>query len=145
MKQTAADRKARRLAQKILGQDFKKLFKKGYLVFKIKLKGTKTKLKKLLICKNITVYGYDKRSNSYYRYCSLIRNTMPWQYEQNVYEQGYGAQAYSKFDKLVAYYLWLKEYSKSAVSIQQFKEQFNHIDDEYTWHRLKKDMKSRYF
>lgn len=145
MKQTPADRRARRLAQKILGKDFIKLFKRGYLEFKIKLRGARVKTKKFLICKNISVYGYDSRKRKYFRYCSLIKNTNAWQYEQNVYEQGYGANAYSHFDKLIAYYLWLKEYSKKAVPIQQFKDQFNLIDDGYSWYRLKKDMKGRYF
>lgn len=123
-----ADIRARGLAKKILGSDFDRLMKKGYLTFKINVKQSSLGLTKFIIGKDIAVYRYDKKKNRYFRYCSLIQERPAWQYEQNVYPRTLDNH-YSKYDKLVAYYLWLKNYSKNGVSKFQFKKQFNFIDD----------------
>jgi len=121
-----ADKRAKKLAKKVLGKDFNLLMKRGYLVRTIKIKnGKKIVRMRMLISKDIYVYGYNKKR--YHRYCSeLLEESINNPYRPYEY-RGYYAESFSKFDRLIAFYIWLKHYSKHPISRRAFNRRFNFI------------------
>lgn len=114
-KEAKADRRAKRLAKQVLGKDFKKLNTEKYLIYKIKVKnGRKITLKIIYLFKDVVLYEQDPRSKRLTRICSLIQDPTTW-----------NEVRYSIYDKLIAYYFWLRLYSRKPIHITDYKDQFN--------------------
>lgn len=112
-----ADRKARKLAKQILGKDFDRLMKRKYLSFKIKIRKQKGKIveRKMYLFRDIVLYIVDEKTNKLIRICSLLEGP------GGTWEE----KRYSDYDKLIAFYLWLKHYKKHPVKQLAFNDQFN--------------------
>jgi len=122
-----ADKKARKLAKMVLGKDWDLLMKQKYIVCNIKIKfDKKISLKRMVISKDINLYGYDKKREAYFRYCSELTEESA----MNPYRNHYGPympEQYSKYDRLIAFYIWLKHYKKHPISPKYFAKKFNLI------------------
>lgn len=123
-----ADKRAKSLAKKIMGKKFTELMKKKYLRFVIKVKKQKGKIveKKLYILKDVTMYQLNEKNHKLAKICSLIAGSDQFEVRQ-----------FSDYDKLVAYYLWLKHYSKHPIRQLDFNDQFNLMSEcDYTLKEL---------
>lgn len=114
--QSAADKRALKLAKKVLGNDFKKLMKQKYLIFPIKILkgGHRVVIKKIYLFKHIVLFTYTPKTKRFARLCSVL-----------IDPRYYHDVRYSKYDKLIAYYLWLKHYTKHRIENMEYNDQFN--------------------
>lgn len=137
-----SDRRAKNLARKVLGKDFKTIFDKGFVSFNIKvqIKKGEVETRRIYLCKDFRVYTLNKKRSLYYRYCSILLEYRASLYDANEYPAIYYQNVFSDYDKLIAYYLWLKHYSKVPAKLKEFKQQFNLIQTPLSYRQFKAEI-----